>query len=496
MPSGHITPGGPRRTKIIATYGPACSDLTVLAGMVAAGLDVLRINFSHFPVTEPGALARVVDELRAVAAAAGRPVAVLGDLAGPKLRMTGPDGPLSPFEITEGDRLILLEPGARATDAPVVVVPVPGLASKVGIGERVLLADGAVQGEVVAHLPGGLELRITAGGTLGQGKGVAFPDGDAAGSAVTEADLAALEFVAAVGLEFVAVSFARSAAELDLVRSRAGGAGVIAKIERRAALGARAELLAAADGIMVARGDLGVELAPELLPGVQKALCADALAAGCLAIVATEMLESMVHASRPTRAEVSDVANAALDGAGAVMLSAETAIGVSPAEAVAAMDRILTQVEADEIYHRLLARSRRSHGATRADDGHAGFGGPLSESATQVGELVGAAVLVTVTETGRSAQLLSAARPGVPIVAACHDPAVARRLAVVWGVTPVLIERLSSSTAQRRAAVRAAASVLGLKDGVAIVLSGAPHRDGAIDTLRVMELSEAYADVS
>lgn len=445
-------------------------------------MDVARINFSHFDGSEPGKVRELVERIRTAGREAGRPVTVIGDLAGPKMRVVNVEKTLS---VSPGDILHLVDQGEEAISELVLEVKSEGLDLDAAVGERVFLADGLVRGEVIRQGGDGIAVQITGGGEVKDGKGVHLPDGGSVGGAITSYDGQCIEAGLQAGIDWFAVSFVTSGDDVREVKMRVGDkAAVLAKIERAAAVDDIEDILSCADGIMVARGDLGVELPPEAVPAAQKDLIARAIDAGVPAVVATEMLESMIHNDRATRAEVSDVANAVLDGAAAVMLSAETAIGVNPISSVATMDRVLKEIENYRTFNSILRSQRSEH----LDNEGLGWAGTLAAAAVAAGEMVEAETIIVVTETGNTAKKLAASRPPMAVVACCHRRDVAQRLGMYWGVTAVTIPRYPTRHELRDGAVRAASEALGLDGGVVVVLSGEPDRSGGIDNLRIVGL--------
>jgi pyruvate kinase len=327
-----------RRTKIIATLGPAVASREMIGRLVAAGMDVARLNFSHGTHEAHG---RWLQWVRRAAAEQGRVVAVLQDIQGPRIRVgTFPGGWV---ELPTGARMTLLAGDGEGGPRRVFVQHLE--AAGLGRGDRVLLSDGLIEARVTRRVAGGVGAVVVQGGILSDHKGAAFPGAALGLPVVTEKDRADLAFGKAIGVDLVAASFVVSASDIAAVRAVAGDIPVIAKIERGAALDNLAAILAAADGAMVARGDLGVEIGYAPLPRIQKEIIAATNAVGGISITATEMLESMTSSPRPTRAEVTDVANAVMDGSDAVMLSAETAIGKYPVRAVEAMAAICLEAE-------------------------------------------------------------------------------------------------------------------------------------------------------
>jgi pyruvate kinase len=378
------------RSRIVATLGPATASEAMIGTLLDAGVDVFRLNFAHGTQAEHR---QVIEWIRSIAG--GRPVAVMQDLAGPKLRL--PHG-------------VAGKPGeVVAIDLPPTVRP----------GDPVLLADGLMQLEVIDAQ----RSRVVVGGDIPPGKGINLPSSRLDLPSLTDKDRDDLRFGVEHGVDFVALSFVRRAEDLDEVR--AAGVPVIAKIEKAEALAHLDEIVAAADGVMVARGDLGVEVAIERVPIVQKQVIALANAAGKPVITATQMLRSMVDGPLPTRAEATDVANAVLDGTDAVMLSEETAIGRYPLEAVRVMERILRAAET------LLKPHMDEHGAEIAE--------MIAHSACTMAERIAAQAIVVPTRSGFTARKVAQHRPRVPILALTPDEAVRRRLSLVWGVTAMTV---------------------------------------------------------
>ena len=440
-----------RRTKIVATVGPACSDAATVAALVEAGVDVFRLNFSHGDHAAHTAAYRTI---RAAAEAAGAPVAVLADLCGPKIRV-------GKFESGRID----LVAGTRVTvtTRPVVGGPdlIPSeygqLARDVRPGCRILLADGLLELRVDTVDGPDVACTVVEGGTLSDRKGINLPDVELSAASLTTKDRADAELAIGLGVDYLALSFVRSGADVKELRSLVPAGhpvGIIAKIERPEALDDIDAIIEESDGIMVARGDLGVELAPERVPIIQRELIAQARGRAKPAIVATQMLESMIDHARPTRAEVSDVSTAVFSGADAVMLSAETAAGAHPVQAVAMMNRIAREVE----------------GHLWTDNGFA-FPGDRAADASVLHEAVGRSIaqlsrdletraIVVVSKTGASARKVASARPAAPVLAVTASEAAWRRMALLWGVVPVRVD--CDDLEQPYAVARACASRLGL----------------------------------
>lgn len=414
-----------RRTKIVATVGPATSSPEAIERLLQAGVNVFRLNFSHgsHDVHRESA-----GHIRTIAERLGVTVGILQDLQGPKIRVarfaagevTLEDG--ARFDLTCGDD----SPG----DAGRVGVTYAGLCNDVSVGDTLLLDDGRLELEVVALKNDTIQTEVRVGGVLSNNKGINIPGADLSVPALTDKDVQDLIFGAELDVDWVAMSFVRSRDDLLLARhylARAESqAKLMAKIEKPSAVERFAEILKEVDGVMVARGDLGVEMAPERVPLIQKDLIRACMEAGKPVITATQMLESMVVNATPTRAEASDVANAIIDGTDAVMLSAETAVGAHPIEAVQMMDRIARSVEANENYMRAMREHVPTPDATTAD--------AVALGAVEMAYNLNAKLIVTFTSSGSTAQRVSRNRPPTPVLAITPNARALRQLAVVWGV--------------------------------------------------------------
>ncbi|MBM4369525.1 MAG: pyruvate kinase [Deltaproteobacteria bacterium] len=426
-----------RRTKIVATIGPASRDPDTVAALVAAGVDVFRINCSH---ATPEGIREAVARVRRAARAADRAVALLLDLQGPKIR-TGKVA--APIPLAAGDTLTVVMDEDLAAEGLRVGTTYTGMALDVAPGDRVIFADGALAGTVTGvrrdSAPAEVDIRIDEGGELGSHKGINLPGVAVSAPSLTAKDLADLAVGVAAGVDFVAFSFVREAGDVILLREElrklgAADVPVIAKIEKPQAVKNLGEILSVVDGIMVARGDLGVEVSLERIPVLQKDLIAAANKAGVLVITATQMLDSMERNPRPTRAETTDVANAILDGTDAIMLSGETAAGKFPVRAVETMDRIAREVEA--------SRWMR----TRLDEVSV-LAGPaqtvVRSACWAVQELP--RPLVVFTWSGSTAIVASKSRPPGPIYALTPNHPTFDRLALAWGVTPIMAPAVANT---------------------------------------------------
>jgi pyruvate kinase len=416
-----------RRTKIVATLGPATAQPSRLTELLDAGANVIRINASH---GTPELRASWLAMVREVAADREQPVAILVDLQGPRIRVgdlpaprmlePGQEVVLSPEEVAQGDEL---------------PTTYDDLARDARVGAKILLNDGLFALEVTRIAPPRVVTRVIDGGELTSHKGLNLPGLTVSAPPLTDKDKEDVVAAVAGGADYVALSFVRRAEDLQALRALVPPAmKLVAKIEKAAALDDLPRILVAADAVMVARGDLGVELPFETVPLVQKRLIREANRAGRPVITATQMLESMIHAPRPTRAEASDVANAILDGTDAVMLSAETATGDYPLESVAAMDRIIREMERTPFQSRDERPGAIAPGVLVED--------AIAQGTAAVARMLSTPLIVTLTQGGFTTRKVAAVRPPVPIVAITTVPATYRQLALVWGVIPVLVDRV------------------------------------------------------
>ena len=467
-----------RRTKIVATIGPATSSPEMLKAIIEAGATTLRLNFSHGTHADHQRSIRLI---RQTAFELNRPVAILQDLQGPKIR-------LGKFEtgsvvVAKGDRFTL-------TNRPIIgqqdisCVTYDYLADEVPLGSRILLDDGRVEMlvEEINREKGDLHCRVTVGGPLSNSKGVNFPGVYLSVKAMTDKDREDLMFGLDQGVDWVALSFVRNPQDMieikELISSTGKQVPVIAKIEKHEAIEQMEAVLALCDGVMVARGDLGVELPAEDVPILQKRLIVTANRLGIPIITATQMLDSMVNNPRPTRAEVSDVANAILDGTDAVMLSNETAVGKFPVEAVATMARIAERIEQEES----LNTNARQVRDTRRSIPNA-----ISQAVGQIAEQLGAAAIMTLTQTGATARNVSKFRPQTRILAVTPHVNVARQLQLVWGVKPLLVLELPSTGQTFQAAINVAQEHQLLSEGDLVVMTAGTLQgiSGSTDLIKV-----------
>lgn len=413
-----------RRTKIVCTIGPASESAEALESLVRAGMDVARLNFSHGSQAEH---AERLGRVRAAANKVGRPVAALQDLCGPKIR-TG-SFPRGAY-VLPPDGIVSLIEGEHPDGPDVVPIQYEGLAEDVVAGDVILMDDGRVALRVLRSEHGRVVCVVEQAGSVRDHVGVHLPSRSLRVSALTEKDKSDLSFGLSIGVDYVALSFVRSADDVRLVREICEAWGrptpIVAKIETPAAVEDIEGIIATADAIMVARGDLGVEFPPENVPVIQKQILGLSHVYQRPVIVATEMLQSMVHATRPTRAEASDVANAVFDGSDCVMLSGETATGDHPSLAAGMMARIIQEAEASPYYD---PRSSRATEAVTVPEA-------IARAAVAVAKEVKARVLVAFTETGTTARFVSKARPPMPILAFSTSEITRRQLALYWGVVP------------------------------------------------------------
>lgn len=466
------------RTKIVCTLGPACDAPGVIGEMVSAGMDMARVNFSH---GDYASHARRIAEVRKAAEAQGRIVAVLFDLQGPKLRLG---------EIADGSALLTPGENLRLTSRPVagdareVHVPHDILFREVQAGQRLLLDDGALELEVTSKGEGALDCRVVTGGRLMPRKGINAPGAALSLPSLTEKDWDDVRFALEQGADYLALSFVRRAADVNDLRARLDEAGshvpVIAKIEKAEAVRRFEEILAAADAVMVARGDLGVETSAEEVPIYQKQILRACNRAGKPAITATQMLQSMIENPRPTRAEASDVANAVLDGTDAVMLSGETSIGRYPVEAVKMMERVVCMAEEQLDSEEWLRRVGRPGSASEA----------IAAATVEVAMELKAAAIIPSTISGHSARMVARYRPHVPVLAATPSPETARRMALVWGVAPLLVPAYDTTDEMFSVTSRAALTTGVVRPGDRVVITaGMPAGgEGRTNMLKVHEV--------
>jgi pyruvate kinase len=479
-----------RRTKIVATIGPASDDTSVLRGMVEAGMDMARLSLAHGPAeVSLDRLRRV----RAVAAEVGRNVGTLADLPGPKVRAAAfPEGGVF---LAEGD---VVEFVAAVGDGPTsdgrrIAVDHPALLSDLQSGDLVALGDGGVQFDIKEVDPQHASAVVRSGGRLQGRPGVNLPPERFSAPTPTPEDLRRLEVMNAAGVDAAAISFVRHASDIRTVRAAAGDPGLmlVAKIETKTAVEEIEEIIATADGVMVARGDLGVRLPLEEVPHLQKRIIRSSVSFGRPVITATQMLESMIQAPTPTRAEVSDVANAVFDGTSALMLSAETAIGRDPVLVVRTMSRIAARAEQEFDYAGWGSTLGRQQSATMSSASSAiRVTSAITAAAWRAAADSDAAAIICCTNTGHSARAIARFRPTAPLLAFTPSPRVARQLSVAWGITAVATEEYSVPDDMVWFAVETVVKRgIARRGDIVVVLVGSPaDPEPATDVLRLVRV--------
>jgi len=462
-----------RRTKIVVTLGPASDSPEQLRALVDAGMDAARLNLSHGTHADHAERARRV---RAVEVEVGRPIALIGDLQGPKLRI----GALAePIMLTRGETITICAEDL-ATDGELPIAPAV-IGDVLQPGHDVLIDDGLVRLRVDSVDRGRAHCAVVIGGRITSHKGVNLPGVPLPIPSLTPKDLIDLEFALELGVDYVALSFVRSAVDVrelkELIEKTGAHAHVIAKIEKAEAVEMLDDILTETDAVMVARGDLGVEIGPALVPLIQKRIILKALERGKPVITATQMLETMIHSAEPTRAEASDVANAILDGTSALMLSGETAVGEYPVEAVAYMDRIALAIEPSMGYRHEIPEAGQNPT----------IGGAMSNAACDIAEALRAAAILVPTFSGRTASAVARLRPRRPIVALTHKDWAMRQLALEWGVTPLLIEESPDIEQLWSESINAAreAGFLEAGDRVVITAGTAVNIPGSTNVIKV-----------
>ncbi|MCX7982735.1 MAG: pyruvate kinase [Syntrophales bacterium] len=467
-----------RRTKIICTLGPASDEVPVIEELMKKGMDVARLNFSHGTHDDHREKIRIVREL---SERLGKPVAVLQDLAGPKLRIG--KVPEEGLELCPGDEFVLTTEEVLGSCAG-VSVSYAHLVDEVHIGDRILLADGLLELVVVDKKPKKLICHVITGGLLTSHKGINLPTGTVSMPVLTDKDRKDLIFGLEQGVDYVALSFVRTPDDVkevkEFISAQGGEVPVIAKIEKHEALEHLEEIIAVSDGVMVARGDLGVEIPLEDVPLVQKKIIATANAHGKIVITATQMLRSMVNSPRPTRAEATDVANAVIDGTDAVMLSEETATGSYPVEAVQFMDRICRAAEKGLSYH-YYEKMAPSRDVSQS----------VAHAACVLADHLAAKVIVAYTYSGATARYISRFRPRQPIIALSPEKKTVARLALCWGCYPQLgvNPRDTDDLIEKAAQSVLSSRELAPGDLIVITLGHPIWRSGTTNTLQVKVVS-------
>ncbi|HEY6790687.1 MAG TPA: pyruvate kinase [Trebonia sp.] len=469
-----------RRAKIVCTLGPATSSQERITGLIIAGLDVARLNFSHGTQQDHAA---VYERVRTGSAEVGRAVGVLADLQGPKIRLgTFPGGPVV---LQVGEEFIITTEDLPGTEREASTT-YQGLPGDVRVGDRVLIDDGNVQLDVLRATSTRVFTRVVVGGKISNHKGINLPGVAVSAPALTPKDEADLRFALDLGVDMVAMSFVRSPDDVILARKIMAEAGrqvpIVAKIEKPEAVAVLPDIVDAFDAIMVARGDLGVELPLEQVPAVQKRAITLAKERARPVIVATQMLESMISSPRPTRAEVSDVAGAVNEGADAVMLSAETGVGAYPIETVATMARIIVAAESNTL--------RAEPSLTRVPTT---TGGAIARAAAEVGAIVGAKALVAFTMSGETARRLARYRSSIPLLAFTTEPATRSQLALTWGVETFIVPTVHHTDDMVREVERALLALgrLAIGDKIVIVAGSPPGSPGKTNALRVHRIGDA-----
>jgi pyruvate kinase len=470
-----------RRTKIVATLGPACADVVGLRKLIENGVNVFRLNFSHGSQEQK---AQWILTIRELSREANRAVSILGDLQGPKIRCG---------LMTDGGQMLVAGEQIVVTTRDILggngFIPTiyRNLPRDVRAGDQILLDDGNLELKVIENDADDVRCEVVVGGLLKDRKGINLPGVNVSAPALTEKDLDDLAFCIDQEIDWVALSFVRHADEiLDLKRrlyEHKSRIGIIAKIEKPEAVENFDAILEASDGIMVARGDLGVEIQPERVPLIQKRIIRECNMRGKPVITATQMLESMINNPRPTRAETSDVANAILDGTDAVMLSAETASGAYPFEAVMVMDRVAHDVEADALLQRSPMMPMDAADHRRQPEA-------IGRAACQIAETVAASAILAFTQTGSTAALVAKFRPGVPVLAVSPSQYVKRRMALYGGVHSLRVDIEGSTEAQIRAVETAVLKQGFLKKGDTVVVTmGSPvSAPGTTNLIKVHRL--------
>jgi pyruvate kinase len=448
--------------------------------MIRAGMDVARLNFSHGTHQTH---AKVFQRLRSLSKTLDTPMAIIQDLQGIKIRITDVE---TPFKLSKGKE-VFIRPGREMTSPENIFIDYPALLKDVKKGHRILIDDGLITLLVKKRVRGGLIAVVKEGGTISSRKGVNLPDSSISLSPFTDKDKNDLSFGLQLGVDYVAISFVTSYREVKALKSwmeeRGHDVPVIAKIERPEAVADIDRIVDVADGIMVARGDLGVEMPPEEVPLIQKELIRKANEEGKIVITATQMLESMRHHTRPTRAEATDVANAVIDGSDALMLSAETSTGQHPVKAIRMMKRIIRTTEEDIILKKNIAdRSFQIHKENKVSFA-------VADAAVRAAEDVKARYIVALTKSGYTARLASKLRPKVPIIAFSPDEPVVRRMSLYWGVIPFMMERLQTAAEMLQRAVEILIEKRLLKRGdTVVIIGGDPPGQGMTNMLKILTI--------
>lgn len=470
-----------KKTKIVCTMGPASVDSNILVELMNAGMDVARLNFSHGTYEDHR---RTMEMVRKAAEQSGKAIGVLADIQGPKIRLGCLD---QPVQLEEGSVIHLIE-GAHSDKPGYIPVEYPGLLEDVPEGNLIYLFDGLIQLKVENVEADSLLCRVLLGGEVSSRKGVTLPGVSVRLPAITPKDEEDIRFAIELGVDFLALSFVRRPEHILEVRQLMGEAGadrmIIAKIENEEGFKNRYEILEVADGIMVARGDLGIEVPPEEVPLIQQSLIRAANRAGKPVITATEMLESMIRNPRPTRAEVTDVAHAILDGTDAIMLSAETAMGKYPVAAVEMMSRVAKRTESSLNYEEILSKKRIGSFRSISD--------AISHATCQTALDLKAAAIITSTQSGSTARMVSKYRPQAPILASTPSWRVKRQLTLSWGVTPILVAQTANTDEMFDVSVEGVVKEGYAKPGDLVVITAGVRTGvpGSTNILQVQRINE------
>lgn len=474
-----------RHTKIVCTIGPASESPAVIEEMLKSGMNVARVNMSHGTQEEHSRRIRL---LRSVAGRFGKNLGILVDIRGPRIRLG--EFEAGPLQLEAGEEVELI-PGIAAGTRRRIPINYHGLVRDVRPGNVILVADGLVSLRVLDATDHSVLCRVETGGEVGARKGVNLPGVRVNLPSLTDKDINDVRFAVAENVDFVALSFVRKTEDVlaarRILEEADADVGIIAKIENWEGLENLSDILKVADGVMVARGDLGLEIPTEEVPLAQKRIIEEANAAGKPVITATQMLESMVHNPRPTRAEASDVANAIFDGTDAVMLSGETAIGRYPVEAVAVMSKIAARTEESLPFGEILSRRKASSRHTVTD--------AISFATCATAQDLGAAAIITATQTGYTARMVAKYRPRAPIIAVTPHLKAAMRLSIVWGVRPLLIRRIENTDQMIQEAVEASVSAGHINSGdLVVITAGVPVGvHGTTNLLKVHTVGDVLA---
>ena len=476
-----------RRAKIVATLGPASASQEMIEKLFLAGVDVFRLNMSHSRPPHDG-IKKLHAAVRATEAKYSRPIGILCDLQGPKFRVGEIGGEKVMLNLGATFRFDQTE-SAGTSDR--CFLPHPQIFDAIEPGHMLLLDDGKIRMQVIDKKPGKIDAKVLVAGALSSRKGVSMPDTILPINALTDKDLLDLDFALRMGVDWVALSFVQRGEDVIAARKIIGqGAAIMSKIEKPSAIADLDAVVAASDGLMVARGDLGVEMPVERVPGLQKQITRKSRAAGKPVVVATQMLESMISSPVPTRAEVSDVATAVFDGADAIMLSAESAVGQFPIEAIQTMDRIAIEVESDPSYDSILRATRTPPMATGAD--------AIAAATHAVADTLKLAGIICYTATGSTALRVARERPNLPVLGLSPVVATGRRLAMVWGVHCVLTSDPENQADMVRKACRIAFEEEFAKPGEGVVITaGVPlGSPGATNMIRIAFIDDKGAPVA